>query len=208
MKKGNSILLIIALLITCIIPILFVMPVSAAPSTIDGIGWSDATLEVEIGDSIAAKVWGNANEFSGYTMYNMTFRWDPNVVNISQITNGDSVAWGTFINGTINNESGWVKQIEGQVSGGGTVSGNYTLFNITFDGIIVGTTNITFVDTLGQDGCILYDNAANPIDGDYRNATIRVYPAEPVTFTATRYNYTDINLTFTPGAGGNTTVIR
>ena len=202
-KAGN--LTFIMMLLTMNILLIWTFPSSlAGPAAIDGVGWDDDTMEIEIGDIIATTVWGNAQEFAGYTMWNLTFRWDPGIVNVSNVWNGDPGTWGSWaLTGGINNASGWVKQIDALTGDGSNVTGNYTLFNITFVGVNVGYTNLTFVPAFGQAGIVLLDGGGLPITGVYRNASITVYPEQPASLGATAWNTTAINLTFTPGTGGD-----
>jgi len=183
------------------------IPTTSAGTPGEGMGWDDMTYEVTIGDSFSASVWGDATYFTGYTMWNLS--WTAGKLNISHVTNGDSGTWGSWsLTGGINNASGWLLQIDALTGDGSNVTGNYTLFDLVFDAKEVGTTDLTFIPSFGQAGIVLLDDGGLPIGGIYRNASVTIYPAEPASLTATKYNYTDINLTFTPGSGGNITVIR
>lgn len=213
-KRGNKMkirktqkigrIMIATLLISSLFSV-FISPTQAG-SPGEGMGWDDMTYEINIGETFVASVWGDATEFTGYTMWNLT--WTAGKLNASHVTNGDSVTWGSWaLTGGINNASGWILQIDCLTGDGTNVTGNYSLFDVTFVGKEVGRTDLTFIPAFGQAGIVLLDQAGLPIGGVYRNASVTIYPMQPATLTATKYNHTAVNLSFTSGTGGpNTTV--
>jgi len=187
-----------------------VRPLGDVQSGIKTAGWDEMYPELELGDSITLMVWGNVyNEnWTGYVMYNLSWGPDvfqPGIINVSHVTNGNAGLWTLFDAGTKRNSSGNLSNTQGTLLAN-NVTGNYSLFNVTFDTVSVGFCylNFSYVTKFGVWGLTLLDELGAPFsDLTFTNNTLRVYPVEPASLTATRYNYTAVNLTFAPGNGGS-----
>jgi len=208
------------IMIIIVVALLFASSVSAVVLTNNkeikkqsgtkNVGWDQMYPELEIGDSITLMVWGNVyNEnWTGYVMYNLSWGPDvfqPGIINVSHVTNG-ATTWTSFDAGTKRNVSGNLTNTQGSTFGGNNVTGNYSLFNVTFDAVSVGFCylNFSYVTKFSVWGITLLDELGAPFsDLVFQNNTLRVYPAEPASLTATKYNYTSVNLTFTSGSGGS-----
>jgi len=88
---------------------------------------------------------------------------------------------------------------------GAGISGNKTGAVFNFTALECGVLNITIPPTIwsGQSGLDIGLGAAD----SWSNTSVTVHPADPAAIGATYYNGTVINVTFTPGAGGNTTIL-
>jgi len=72
-KFVNKILsgyVVVLLLLGCFVGL---FGITKAGSPGEGVGWDDTSYEVTIGDEFQTIVWGDATEFSGYTMWNLTW---------------------------------------------------------------------------------------------------------------------------------------
>jgi len=177
------------------------------------VGWDTMGYTATVGESVTARLWGNVwNEnFTGFYVYNLTWapaKYTPGILNLSSVTNGDSVTWVTWdaSNTKIYNATGNMTGAQAGRLGFGNVTGNYSLLNLTFYAREVGFCylNFTAVTKFSVPGIELLDDIGVGLSGTIiNNNTFTVYPAQPATLTATKYNHTAINLTFTPGDGGN-----
>ena len=161
------------------------------PITIMGVTSEDVT----IGDDFNVSLWLDCAENIDGFKINVS-EW---TVGMANMTGVDSGWWGWLWDpGVINNTSGNVTGI--QAGSQTTTDGNHTacVYNMTADTVGICYINLTDIGV----------SAGGPYgDCTTHNGTVSIHPAN-CSLTATGYNITQINLTFSRGTGADQIVIR
>jgi len=216
-KSGRA--LIALMLITSLIGIIS-FPVEAAPDPATKMG-IDISENTEIGGQFNATIWLYCNN-SIDSWYIGTLNWTQGVMN-----NTPDPGWGgykgngtvispywdqtiggipAYTNGTTDNTTGGnITVIQGSSPTGGISLTNTTACNVSFVALEVGTYDITILNIGIADDPGAFDGGLNELTSWY-NASVTFYPQNP-TLTATVWNHTAINLTFTPGNGGDNVTV-
>jgi len=206
--KNLGRILIAIMLATSVIGI-FISPVQAAPdpATKMGISISENT---EVGGQFNATVWLYCNNSidswwihyinwtTGVGAFNCTPdpAWGGYKGNGTYIYSDWNLEVGgvpSYTNGSVDNNSGSISIIQGYTSGAPYSLTNKTCCYIKFDVNATphpGTYDIVITNAGA------YDGGPNELSSWY-NASVTIHPQNP-TLTATTYNHTAINLTFTP----------
>lgn len=202
---------LIALMLFTSVLSAFSFNVAADPLTIMGMDVSENT---EVGGQFNVTVWLYCNNAVD-SWYIGLLNWTAGTINgipdpgwggykgngtiISPNWN-DVGASPVYTNGTLNNDSGNITVIQGYTPGAAWSTTNTTACNISFVGLTVGTHDIIIQeDAVDSPGA--FSGGPNVLE-TWSNCSVTIYPQNPSTLTATTYNHTAINLSFTPGEGG------
>jgi len=211
MKKSGR-LLIALMLITSVFSV-FISPVQAVPDPATRMGM-DISENTEIGGQFNATVWLYCND-SIDSWYINLINWTAGAMNATPdpgwggykgngtiIPSDWSLSIGgvpSYTNGSVHNDTGNITVIQGYTSGAAYSLVNKTACSISFVGLDVGTHDIVIM------GPGAFDGGPDELSSWY-NASVTIYAQNP-TLTATVWNHTAINLTFTPGEGGDNVTV-
>ena len=203
---------IVSVLLLSSMVLAFFTPIGLAYDTQAGesvFGLIPSSYDVEVGDTFYLNVFvdGNASQPAyGWKIENLTFNYER--VGMCNATEMNILSYGYWTQspniGTINNNSGYIWNSWATETPTKSTSDNVTGARINFTAISCGTVyfNMTGASTK------MYDSLGSAWPGVlWHNTTVNIHPADPASLVATRYNYTGINLTFTPGAGGSNTTV-
>jgi len=212
-KIGNKIgKIVVGLMLFISIVSVFGNPVSAGANSYFGV--IPSSSYVEVGDSFNTTIYinpGTPDRVDSWAIYNFTFNNTLGCVNMVGIDSGEYnlSSWipGFWTSGgfsspftIVDNTTGIAYSTGGAGANafvGGVPSGtdlNYTAIIVNFTAVKPGTVlfNLSTYD-------VYY--GVNPVTLTTLNGTITIYPQDPATLTATTYNYSIINITYTKGVG-------
>jgi len=200
-KKIGNIMLGIVLVLSLIN--IIALPMQAgdyepqADSTV--MGALASSKQVEVGSSITLSIWINSDADDGCQGFKFNyFNWTAGIFEATEGTaRDDDSRWWLFDGGTATNATGTFVNTQGGLMTPYTDGRNFTACNISFASQEIGTCYFTFNDTE------VYDQVAGNLVFSTLNETVIVYPQSPASLGVSVYNMTGINLTFTPGTGGD-----
>ena len=207
MKKyiGKRIKSTCIILMLTIVLLSFSIPVSA--EQIDNDVWCLAENDghVEMGDVFDVTFNITINEeINSIGLDNVTFT--QTVINGTGTVNqgnalvaGSTVTWITTDWST--NDGGYASPLASWAKTAGTNNSAGYICNTTWNAIAVGVGHINFTDACGTS----YGDADKGTV--FHNGTVYVHPAHPVSPSATAFNATQINLSWTKGSGADRTVV-
>ncbi|MHA1289206.1 MAG: hypothetical protein ACTSPB_17600, partial [Candidatus Thorarchaeota archaeon] len=202
-KKIKSIGFILMLAISVLLS--FSIPVSA--DQIDNDVWvlPENDGHVEMGDTFNVTFNITINEeINSIGLDNVTFTQSivngtGTVVQGDALVGGSTVTWITTDWST--NDAGYASPLATWAKTAGTNNSAGVICNTTWNAIAVGVACINFTDACGT------SYGATDKGTVFHNGTVYVHPAHPVSPSATAYSASQINHTWTKGAGADRTVI-
>jgi len=168
------------------------------------VGLIPSHTSVETGDTFNITVYMNPDGdfFDSFIMYNLTYDYvAARIVNSTAITDVDSIWNSAWLTGTTNNEDGYFTDLQGMSTNPAEgYDYNITGFVVDFLAVGAGVVHINISSFEAKKGLVFLTPTTY-------NTTVTVYPKQPATLSASTFNYTAINLTFSPGAGGTYTTL-